>query len=383
MIAHRVGVYLPFSQSWIYTQMRGLTRFRPMVLCKRTENAGYFPLGASGGEVVVAYSGLWQHLVQKLAKARGGGPFPAHAKAISRVGPAALHSHFADDACDDLELARRFGLPHVVSVYGADIWKLGGKGAWAEEYERLFAEADVFLAEGSAMKRRMVNLGCDPSKVRVHHLGVDLGKIDFALRRPGEDGEVRCLLAGRAVEKKGMIYGLEAFANVARGHDGLRLTVMTWGQSKRKQALMAELKRLAEERGVGDRVTWYGMQPYEEYLRITRASHIFLSPSVLARDGDAEGGCPVTVIELSGAGMPVIGSRHCDIPEVVLDGKTGYLAEERDVDGLTDRLEQLVRHPELWEAMGRAGREHVEREYNADVQIERLQDIYEEVIASG
>ena len=78
--------------------------------------------------------------------------------------------------------------------------------------------------------------------------------------------------------------------------------------------------------------------------------------------------------------MPVISSLHCDIPEVILDGKSGLLVPEKDVDALTDRIEYLVTHPETWEAMGRAGREHVEKEYDCLKQACKLEDIYSEII---
>ena len=109
-------------------------------------------------------------------------------------------------------------------------------------------------------------------------------------------------------------------------------------------------------------------------------SALTMTPSVLASNGDAEGGCPVTVIELSAAGMPVLSSRHCDIPEVVLDGVSGHLAPEKDVEALTDRLEFLVTHPELWPGMGRAGRAHVEVQFNAALQPGRLENIYDELL---
>ena len=111
-------------------------------------------------------------------------------------------------------------------------------------------------------------------------------------REPDADGTIRCLMAGRAIEKKGMIYGMQAFANVAARRPELRCVVMTWGEAAYKQRLIDGLKRCAEERGVADRVEWLGLRPYEEYLEIIRSSHVFLVPSVIAENGDAEGGAP-------------------------------------------------------------------------------------------
>jgi colanic acid/amylovoran biosynthesis glycosyltransferase len=271
-------------------------------------------------------------------------------------------------------------LPHIVSTYGADIWKLGVTKEWQRKYKELFSVADCFLVEGNAMKRRMVELGCSPHKIQVQHLGIDLNKIKYVPRELSKDKTVRCLMAGRATEKKGMGYGLEAFANIARHNPKVTLTIMTWGESAYKKRLIASLKNLAQERGVADRITWYGLQPYDEYIRVTESSHIFMTPSIVAANGDAEGGCPVTAIELSAAGMPIVGFAHCDIPEVVLDGITGYLAPEKDVPALTRQLERVINEPDTWKHMGAAGQRHIEAEYNAYVQVRRLEDIYTRLI---
>jgi len=67
------------------------------------------------------------------------------------------------------------------------------------------------------------------------------------------------------------------------------------------------------------------------------------------------------------SGMPILSTTHCDIPEVVLDGRSGYLVPEKDIHALSEKLEYLVKHPKIWPEMGQAGREHVEkiRCYNA------------------
>jgi colanic acid/amylovoran biosynthesis glycosyltransferase len=74
--------------------------------------------------------------------------------------------------------------------------------------------------------------------------------------------------------------------------------------------------------------------------------------------------------------MPIVSTLHCDIPEVILDGESGYLVPERDTDALADRLDYLVTHSERWEEMGRAGRQHIEQEYDGKKQALKLEKIY-------
>jgi colanic acid/amylovoran biosynthesis glycosyltransferase len=380
IIAHSVIRYLPISENWIYTQIAGLSRYRPLILTKKGENLDYFSVDHVDGIIVEAYTNSWQRVYQKLARRWTAGHYPAYIAALKRYPAVILHSHLAQHGYDDIYLARRFKLPHIISTYGADIWRLGVTKEWQRKYKELFSTANCFLVEGNAMRQRMIDLGCSPHKIQVQHLGIDLKKIRNVPRKLSEDKTVRCLMAGRAIEKKGMIYGLKAFANVAQRNPRIELTIMTWGESAYKKELITSLRNMAQEQGVSDRITWYGLQPYDEYIRITESSHIFMTPSIIAGNGDAEGGCPVTAIELSAAGMPIVGFAHCDIPEVVLDGITGYLAPEKDIPALTRQLERLVNQPDTWRRMGQTGRQHIEAEYNADVQVRRLEDIYTQLI---
>lgn len=380
VVAHSVIEYLPFGENWIYTQVAGLKRYRPLVVTKRAKNLDYFSLAADG-EIVEAYNSPWQRLHEKIAKKFLYKQYPAYFRAFERTSPVILHSHFAQHAYDDLSLRRRFRIPHVVSCYGADLWKFAEIPRQRRRYRVVFHEADMFLVEGNAMRQRAVDLGCEPEKVRVHHLGINLQRIRYVARTPAADGIVRCLMAGRAIEKKGLIYGLQAFAKVAARHSNVHLTIMTWGEAVYKRKIIADLKHFVSTNRLSDRVTWYGLQPYHEYLRITEASHIFMVPSVLAANGDAEGGCPVTAMELSAAGMPIVGFAHCDIPEVIQDGLSGFLVPERDVDALSERLEQAVTQPQTWQSMGQAGRRHITKHYNAATQVSALEDIYDELLA--
>ena len=108
-------------------------------------------------------------------------------------------------------------------------------------------------------------------------------------------------------------------------------------------------------------------------------SHIVILPSVTASDGDTEG-TPLVLVEALAMGIPVVSTRHADIPEIVKDGLNGFLVPERDAGALAERLIHLVEHPESWEGMGRAGREHVAEQFNAAKQFDKLMGIYSGLI---
>jgi colanic acid/amylovoran biosynthesis glycosyltransferase len=122
-----------------------------------------------------------------------------------------------------------------------------------------------------------------------------------------------------------------------------------------------------------------GFRPYAELLREAYEHHIFLSPSVTAEDGDAEGGAPVSLIDMAATGLILVSSRHCDIPEIVIHGETGLLSDERDIEGIAANIRWLAGNPGEWERMAAGSRARVEKEFDAQTQAEKLAAIYRKV----
>lgn len=127
-------------------------------------------------------------------------------------------------------------------------------------------------------------------------------------------------------------------------------------------------------------MTLLGYQPHSVFAREASNAHILLQPSVTARNGDSEGGAPTVLLEAQSSGLPVVSTYHADIPEVVLDGKSGFLVPERDSHALAEKLEYLIKHPEIWPEMGRRGREFVEENYDINKLNQQLVEIYQNLI---
>jgi colanic acid/amylovoran biosynthesis glycosyltransferase len=308
--------------------------------------------------------------------------WPHHSEVLGRVarrhGARILHSHWGDTAWGDLDDAGRFDLRHVVTFYGKDVNYLPqSHPVWKDRYREMFARVDLILCEGPHMAGRVAALGCPEERVAVHHLGVPLAHIPF-MPRSWKGGTLRALLAGSFREKKGFPDALRALGRLLK--DGVDVEVTVIGDASADRRSHPEKERILEALRDCDlvrRTRLLGYQPHEVFFREASAHHIFISPSRTAPDGDTEGGAPVTLVEMAASGMPIVSTRHCDIPMVVLDGRTGWLADEGDVAGLHRHLRWWVEHPSEWIAMLEAGRRHIEAEFDASTQGARLAAIYE------
>jgi colanic acid/amylovoran/stewartan biosynthesis glycosyltransferase WcaL/AmsK/CpsK len=183
-------------------------------------------------------------------------------------------------------------------------------------------------------------------------------------------------MVGRFVEKKGFAYGIEAFARAAKVHLGARLTVVGDGP------LETSLQRMVADLGVADRVEFTGTLPPADVARRLAASHILLAPSVVDRFGNRESGL-IVAKEASATETVPIGTRHGGIPDIIEDEVTGYLVDEKDVTAMADRLSRLLGNPALWEAMSRAARAKMEREYDVRERVRALERFYDQAVAMG
>jgi colanic acid/amylovoran biosynthesis glycosyltransferase len=142
------------------------------------------------------------------------------------------------------------------------------------------------------------------------------------------------------------------------------------------------MERLVQREGMNDKIKILGAMNQEELRTYFEIAGVFILSSCTSFDGDMEG-IPVVLMEAQASGIPVVSTLHSGIPEVVLDGKSGFLVPERDVNGLTERLQYLVEHPDLWPEMGRCGRKLVEEKYDIKKLNSKLVCMYEALLTGN
>ena len=220
------------------------------------------------------------------------------------------------------------------------------------------------------MRQQLAGLGCDESRIVVHHLGADCRRMSLIPRHAGPDRVVCIVTVARFVEKKGLEYAIRAVAELV--HSGIRLEYSIIGDGP----LFGQMQRLIREQRVGHCVQLLGWKNQDEVAEILGDADIFLAPSVTASDGDEEG-TPTVLVEAMARGLPVVSTYHSAIPEMVIDGVSGFLVPERDVDALAERLTYLIENPQIWPEMGRKGRAFVEQHFDINKLNDQLVNLYQ------
>ena len=285
-----------------------------------------------------------------------------------------IHCHFGPNGILGVTL-KEIGVfeGKVVTVFhGYDISSYLRKHGHAV-YNGLFMKGDMFLPISERWKNRLIELGCSEQKIVVHRVGIDTGKFCYLPRKPGKDGTVRLLTIARLIEKKGVQYAVRAVADVLKRYSNIEYTIVGDGPIKNT------LEGLIEELNVGKNVKLLGWRHQEEIIELMKHTDVLIAPSVVSEDGDEEG-IPVVLMEALAQGMPVLSTQHSGIPELVQDGESGFLVPERNVAALEEKLAYLVKHPEMWQKMGRTGREYVERYYDIDKLNDILVELYQRAL---
>jgi glycosyltransferase involved in cell wall biosynthesis len=241
--------------------------------------------------------------------------------------------------------------------------------------ERFLARrTDVLIAVSEEVRDDLVGLGVAPrEQFEVVRLGLDLSAFaddgDRDARRHAVraawgvgDGEDVVTLVARLVPIKRVDRFLETAA-LLRDRPNTRFVVVGDGE------LRAELEASEPARALGDRLVWAGFR--------RDMPDVCFASDVVALVSDNEG-TPVSLIEAQAAGTPVVSTNVGGVRSVVLDGETGYLADEPA--DLADHIRSLLDDPERAAAMAARGREHVLSTFGVERLVDDLDRLYRRLL---
>ena len=270
------------------------------------------------------------------------------------------------------------GLPLVVTLHSLEPlrpWKADQLGtgylvsSWAE---RLAVErADRVIAVSAQMRADILaNFRVDPERVVVLHNGVDAQAFARTERREALDRhrvrEPYALFVGRISEQKGIFQLLDAARELPEG-----VHLVLCASSPDTPELLGRLQAAVNGR---PQIHWINaMLPVEEVVQIYSHAAVFVCPSIYEPFG-------IINLEAMACGTPVVASRVGGIPEVVVDGETGWLVEPGDPVALARALRTALADPRRARRMGEAGRRRVEAHFSWDRIAALTMDVYQQAI---
>jgi len=290
-------------------------------------------------------------------------------KALSSRCVRLIQAHFGWTGYDVWELVERDAKPFIVWLYGSDVFRNG----WGREDRLpfLFQTRARFACISNALRDEAIRLGCNPSKIDVIYPGVPISRYSgdrIASRTP-----LRILSAGRLVDFKAPL-GLVKMGQHLR-EMGVQFEWSHFGDGP----LRATMERDIRATELGGIFTLRGEVTNGSLLREMATAHLMIHNAEIAPNGGRES-FGVVLAEAAAAGLPIISCRVGGIPEIVMHQQTGFLVEAGEYRQAAAYAVELARKPHLLREMGRCAYEHARRNFNADVQGQKLDSLYDEVL---
>ncbi len=236
--------------------------------------------------------------------------------------------------------------------------------------------ADRVITVGDSTRRYMVQeKGIPDGRVMTIPTGIDLTEFDPE-RNQGNLREELGIPPGAPVygtvavfrRLKGHQFLLQATPEIIRSVPEAKLVLVGEGPQEKN------LREMVKEEGIGGSVIMPGFR--DDVARLLNTLDVFVFPSLAEALGTA-------ILEAMAMKKPVVGSQVGGIPEIVEEGRTGYLVDPEDPRAIAERVIHLLRNAELRRKMGLEGRKFVEAHYDARLMVQRLEKLYCELVEAG
>ena len=280
-----------------------------------------------------------------------------------------VHAHKFGSNIWGVVFGRMCGVPVVVTHEHG--WSFEGRAKTIIDRELIARGSNAFIAVSREDRRRMIELQhIDPERAvfvanGIKALPAPSGRDIRAELAIGPEAPV-VTTVGFLRRPKAMDVLIESAARIAPRFPGMKVLIV--GEGADRPVYEALIERL----GLHDTVKLLGLR--SDVPDLLAASDV----AVLSTNSE---GSPLSVMEYMDAGLPVVATRVGGIPDLIDDGVEGLLVEPQDPGGLGDAIARVLADPEEARRMGERGRERRRREFDIDVMVQNLQNLYLELYA--
>ncbi|MCH4821588.1 glycosyltransferase family 4 protein [Gramella lutea] len=279
-------------------------------------------------------------------------------------------AEYGDTAIPYLPVLKRLNLPLIVHFHGYDA-SIHKMFELTNNYKEIFEYASYVVVVSTKMRKDIIKIGC-PEKKLIYNV---YGPRDEFLKVTPRFSKKQFMAAGRFVDKKAPYYLILAFKEVVKEFPRAKLIIAGDGN------LFQTCKNLIKFFGLENNISLPGVISSEDLRDYFTESIAFVQHSITAEHGDSEG-TPLTILEASAAGLPVIATRHAGIPDVIIDQKTGLLSAEHDVASMAGNMLKILNEESAARELGAAGKINISDNFTLAHHIGRLDELFDEAIES-
>lgn len=283
-----------------------------------------------------------------------------------------IHAHFGINGSYIANLKSRGFLNRtklVTSFHGYDL-NPSRLNEYRNGYKKLFLEGDLMTVNSPYMESLLKKI-TNKKNIRILPVGLDTNL--FYRRKNSCNEPFRILFVGRLIELKAPHQVLEIYrALLGKGYNNIVLSIIGEGNLKNDLTQIIEKDQLRN-------VHLLGALTQEEIIKQMELAHVFLFPGIYDSSGRAETQ-GLVIQEAQSMELPVVISDVGGIKYGIIDGETGFVVKERDIEGFAAKLELLIKNEEKRIDMGKEGRKFVVQRYDSGVLGNILEKYYYQLL---
>ena len=244
--------------------------------------------------------------------------------------------------------------------------------------DRMLERSNRIIAVSDFTRRELLQYyKVKEAKIRVIHNGVDVDKFKpttdklKAKTELGFSPEDKAILSvGRLYARKGLFTLIESMALVTRKFKNAKLVIAGKGLSDEMKKLVSYATKL----GVRDNIIFTGYFPDKKLPKLYQAADIFAFSTFYEN-------LPFAVLEALSTGLPVVTTNVGGIPEMIENGKNGFLVEPSNSRDLADRILYYLEHPAVASDMGLRARKTIENQFDWRLIVQKVVKVYGEALS--
>ncbi|MBD7970811.1 glycosyltransferase family 4 protein [Paenibacillus gallinarum] len=263
-----------------------------------------------------------------------------------------------------LLIGKMFRIPVIFHLHGADFNEFYNSNKLQKKIcEYILNKANKLIVLSVEWKNYYSNI-VPVDKVEVLYNGVFTNKNMIPDEK--DNDYPMCLFLGRLGKRKGTYDLIEAILMLKS--KGIKAKFIFAGDGE-----IEEVKRVISEKELLDYIDVLGWIDTDQREKLLKLVDILVLPSY-------NEGLPMAVLEAMSNSLPIVATFVGGIPEVILNGKNGFLIDPGDIDGLTESLETLINDKKLRQAMGMENRIIISEKFDMNIITKKLRTIYQSII---
>lgn len=280
-----------------------------------------------------------------------------------------VHAHFGVNGNYVAQL-KKMGLfkkaKFITTFHGYDLdEQYAGTGFYAD----LIQQCHQFSVNSNYSKSRLLKLGVSENDIFILPMGINLGLFKGKKNIQSNNPEVTLLFIGRLIKLKGPDLFI-TICQLLKEKYQLKFKARVIGDG----ILLDDLKKLIGKFNLNDSVILCGSLTQEKIIEQMEDADIFILPGIYDEGkGEAQG---LVIQEAQAMNLPVLISDVGGMPEGIIDGVTGFVLPENDLEAFADKIIWLANNPEKRKEMGQAGRQFVSERYDIEKLNHQLLTLY-------